>query len=693
MINNPSHEQSQIIAAVANNQHVMCSSVAGAGKTTTVLFIAKNLKHKNILQVTYNRALKIEVDAKREKANLHNLTIKTFNGLAYEYYSRIGFTDVGVKQIIEHDLPLINDYSYDIIIIDECQDMTGILYQLMKKYLYDMPKKSPPILVIIGDHNQAVYEFKGADKRYLTLANEIWFKKNYTALYLRTSYRVTRQIATFINTFMLKEQRILACRDGPPVDYIIKGAWDGVAEIFKIIDATLKDLSSQIYPGDIFILMPSVRVMKSKHSPAANLENKLVLANYSVFVPLTDDSNINDSVTEGKILFSTFHQAKGRERKMVIILGFDNSYFKFYARDSNPLKCPETLYVAATRAIQRLIILDSPYVYGPLPFLDQYKHIGNKKVTCVNLIGSNYQHNIAHTAAETFSMTTVVDLVRHISESNLLEITKIVDDNVFIKTTVENATTITMVSEYFKEEVCDLTGIAIPAIHEYLASKENKRCKILDSLDFSGDDDKLINIDLSFNDNPKTIKDFLRIATLYHYKTTGLLFKVKQIPTSYNWVSKEETAKFLKNMEHIKIPANYEVAIGNTYDDKNRSCYIYNYEGRIIKIYGIVDLINADALYEIKCVNELTIEHKMQLIVYCYIWINSYNYNKNRNFKLLNIRTGECYTINLTVETVEKIERIVGLLIKNKYTNKNKLTDEEFIVGSQATPHPRGGTT
>jgi hypothetical protein len=336
--------------------------------------------------------------------------------------------------------------------------------------------------------------------------------------------------------------------------------------------------------------------------------------------------------------------------------------------------------VAATRAIQRLIILDSPYVYGPLPFLDQYKHIGNKKVTCVNLIGSNYPHNIAHTAAETFSMTTVVDLVRHISESNLLEITKIVDDNVFIKTTVENATTITMVSEYFKEEVCDLTGIAIPAIHEYLASKENKRCKILDSLDFSGDDDKLINIDLSFNEDPKTIKDFLRIATLYHYKTTGLLFKVKQIPTSYNWVSKEETAKFLKNMEHIKIPANYEVAIGNTYDDRNRSCYIYNYEGRIIKIYGIVDLINADALYEIKCVNELTIEHKMQLIVYCYIWINSYNYNKNRNFKLLNIRTGECYTINLTAETVEKIERIVGLLIKNKYTIKNKLTDEEFLI-------------
>jgi nucleoside-triphosphatase THEP1 len=680
MIRQPSAEQQQIIDAVIANQNVMCSSVAGAGKTTTVLFLAALLPNKNILQVTYNRALKLEVDAKRIKENLENLTIKTFNGLAYEYYSKIGFNDMGVRKIVTDNLPLLSEMSYDIIIIDESQDMTKVLFDLMKKYLRDMPQPDiPVILVVIGDHNQAVYEFKGADKRYLTLSNPIWFNNNYANLLLRTSYRVTNQIASFVNTFMLGQKRIIAMRDGPPIQYIIKNAYKGIVDIFNLIDAQLKDLNSQIYPGDIFILMPSVRCMKSKKSPAAMLENRLVLAGHSVFVPLSDDSQINDSITAGKILFSTFHQAKGRERKLVVIMGFDNSYFKYYARDANSAICPETLYVAATRAINQLIILDSSGQNGILPFMTQHRHIGHANVPFVNMIG--YNSPAAATSAEMeFSKTSVVELVRHISTDILIEITNIIDggEQLFERTLVNGAVTIPMMGEHCKEEVCDLTGVAIPMIHEYLA-KKMVGCKILDDLKSAELYFKTINLDLSYNENPRDIKDFLRIATIYHFYNTGLLFKVKQIPTSYGWVTKEETVKFLKNMETVTIPAKYEMRIGNMIDENGCNYYSYVSDGREIRISGIVDLVNVDTLYEIKCVGEISIEHKLQLLVYCFIWIKSYNWRPDRKFKLLNIRTGECFTIILNEGNIAKIENILGLLVKNKYINKNKIDDEEFI--------------
>ncbi len=36
-----------------------------------------------------------------------------------------------------------------------------------------------------------------------------------------------------------------------------------------------------------------------------------------------------------KLVFSTFHQVKGLERKVVIVYSFDDSYFDFYQRESN----------------------------------------------------------------------------------------------------------------------------------------------------------------------------------------------------------------------------------------------------------------------------------------------------------------------------------------------------------------------
>jgi superfamily I DNA/RNA helicase len=45
----------------------------------------------------------------------------------------------------------------------------------------------------------------------------------------------------------------------------------------------------------------------------------------------------------GKVLFSSFHSSKGLERKVVVIFNFDDSYFKYYAKEKPVNICPNLL--------------------------------------------------------------------------------------------------------------------------------------------------------------------------------------------------------------------------------------------------------------------------------------------------------------------------------------------------------------
>ena len=64
----PSEEQNEIINSIRDNKNVIADCVAGSGKTTTVLFLAHYFPDKNIIQITYNAELKMEV-RKKVKTN------------------------------------------------------------------------------------------------------------------------------------------------------------------------------------------------------------------------------------------------------------------------------------------------------------------------------------------------------------------------------------------------------------------------------------------------------------------------------------------------------------------------------------------------------------------------------------------------------------------------------------------------
>ena len=100
----------------------------------------------------------------------------------------------------------------------------------------------------------------------------------------------------------------------------------------------------------------------------------------------------------------------------------------------------------------------------------------------------------------------------------------------------------------------------------------------------------------------------------------------------------------------------------------------------IINIGGRLDAISNDCVWEFKCVDCLTIEHKLQLVIYYWMW-NHADYDNiygKKNFYLLNIKTGQ--TLKLNYSTNEYIiEQIIEILFNEKYIIKNDINDIEFI--------------
>jgi hypothetical protein len=540
----------------------------------------------------------------------------------------------------------------------------------------------------MGDKHQCIYRFKSADHRFLTLAHEIWKDdictnistnictniSSFTELYLNTSYRVTYEIAEFVNLNMLGKKRLLAKKHGPKVEYIKCRPY----AIHKII--TKKIIEGKYKPSDIFVLCPSVKAK----TPCRLLENELVANGFPCYVPISEESSLNSSIIEGKVVFTTFHQAKGRERPLVIIYGFDKSYFDYFARDEDPNECPNTLYVAVTRASKQLILIADEN-NDPLPFIKTLSFGWH-----LNSTGSMYStksHNInkkgdSKSGGSSFiklskehyvHKTTVTDLVKFIKDHYLNELGLIIN-NLWDLSHVDSMN-LNLPCTFNKEEVSDLNGLAIPALYQYIKNKNNYLEGYINHYINSGSSSKLIKSELArVNTNKTDIGKFLHMANIYQACSSGMHFKITQIK-DYNWLETPVVNDCIKNMDkYLKNVSNYELPI---------DCSIDSDYGTI-NINGIIDAYNSvdKTIWELKCVNDLTIEHFLQASIYYYIKSNEISQdNSNVNVWngkciLFNIRTCEMYSMT---NNPELLQLLIDILIKNKYDTEISLSDKDFI--------------
>ncbi len=698
----PSEEQLAVIHGIRQGYNAIVSAVAGAGKSTTVFSIATTFRDKNILQITYNSSLKTEVREKAARFGITNIEVHTYHSLCVQYYNKNAHEDMVMRRIVQHNAPPVEKIpDYDIVILDESQDMTPLYYQLVYKMITDCRRTVQ--LVCLGDVNQGIYEFKGADGRFLTFADRIWAHnpyllgapnpifKEYT---LSTSYRVTRPVAWFINDVMLGENRIVSMRDGPQISYIRHHKKINTQRaIIGQLNALLHTGAAK--PEDIFVIAPST---KGDKSHIRQLENELVVAGIPCFIPTSETTELDKDITRGKIVFTTFHQSKGRERKVVIVMGFDKSYFTYYNRDTDPAICPSTLYVAVSRSSERLIIVEPAYydTSRPLPFL-KMTHRAMTSSGKLQLHGIPYveiyeseEEDLEKLAKK--HVDNITNIIRFLNEDVMNKMPDWLDelftiesdpvDEIDIPTTIDT-------SFGLKEDVSEINGKVIPMLYELGASGNSTIYrKIMEYVEECKESRRhsflIAAADRIKND--ESLADYLYMMNIYFAFQEGLYYKVKQInQKDYDWLDTEIVEKCHANMRNwVGDNCVYEKTIVNSGDIDEKYNYLDNFvlehlgeNVGVIRLTGRVDAYDKEAhtVWEFKCVKEITMEHKIQVIMYAWLWSMIYYDEPMPEFKILNIRNGNVVKLNISAT----IDLVAIEILKNKFAKNKKMSDEEFL--------------
>lgn len=697
---NPSDEQQQVINAIRDGYNVQVDAVAGSGKTTTVLSLADQLSDKIIIQLTYNAELKDEVLAKKEKYNqtmyLDNLSIYTYHGLATKFYTEQARRDIGISHIVTTNMnPRRKLPPIHILVMDEIQDMNELYYLFVCKFLRDIGTNIQ--LLILGDTFQGLYEFKGADTRFLTYAPTIWSNRStfpFKQLQLSTSYRVTNPIAHFVNEVMLGSPRIQAQKYGHNVLFIRHTNAFDTAKI--IAHRVLEKLTEGFKPDDIFILAASV---KSPNSPLKLVENILVSRGVPCYIPMNEASSIKSNVIKNKVIFASFHQSKGRERKLVIVYGFDNSYFQYYNRDVNPNVCPSTLYVAATRATDTLILIETG---EPLPFLHLTHHqISNSGYATFVGVPLGIMKTTSAVPPNNQIKSSPSDLIKFMDESLIVQLADTVEglfqidpasypmNNVILQGDVET----TYGDHLLCEEVFDINGIAIPAMFEESHNANNmseiKRfVQSFYSRSLNKNTDRfLVNKIRSIDFDNMTTADYLKMANIYISLQEKLHYKVAQIGY-YNWLTDKEVSRLMENMnKHIHEPAElvYEKTIlyyEDTGQYKKMDAFVKPLLELPLRFNARVDAITDTTVWEFKCVDSIEMEHLLQVIIYAWIWKLTQPAENTRVFKIMNIRTGEVRV--LQYNRTNEINDIMTRILESKYKKRDVVDDADFVkVGNK----------
>jgi hypothetical protein len=708
------HEQQHIYELLLENYNVIVEAVAGTGKTTTVLGCASKQPDKKILQVTYNKALRKDVQDNAVAHDIHNIQIHTFHSLAKKYYLRSGYTDKEIRKALQcNEAPMKPIQGFDMLVIDEVQDMTPLYYQLMVKFITDYGK--PIQMLILGDKKQSLYDFKGSDERFLTKAGSIWaplpfLTKPFQRAEMHVSYRITKPMAAFVNKTLLGEERMEAVREGKPVDYICHSAYN----INNIIQYEIKNaLDTGYSPGDIFILAASI---KGKNKAVSEIENLLVNEmNVPCYIPNQESDQIDERVANRKVVFSTFHSVKGRGRKLVFLLGCDNSYFIFYNRVSDKTVCPNTIYVGATRGSERLYLFEeydnSYFAYKrPLPFLKQ-NHYQMKTKDYIKFRG--HARNIPPLTDEEENeiknngrakREPVTELTRFIPEEVLDFLTPLLE-TVYEKQELNadplEIPTIMEARDGFFEEVSDINGNAIPAycIDSYLKEHPeyvSQSSQLLVYIDFLLNDDgnkrnkKTIYLEKrgEIPDELETIQDYLLTCNLLKSIEDRLVSRLRQIDR-YDWLDSSIIDECKVNFQNIlkdemancpqtevNIIEEDDDVVHNEINNELRNELLLP---KKILLRGRADLITDLSVYELKCTSETSIEHFIQLAVYAWMWHMKYKNNpkqSKKQFKLYNMKLNELYVLRATPQ---QLYSVVVALLKAKEQKIKRVDDDVFI--------------
>ena len=257
-----SERQREIINDKASRLIVVAAG-PGSGKTRLLvhkmasLLMLEEVKHEQLLMLTFSRAAATEFKQRLIKLignAAHFVEIKTFHSYCFNLLGRIGSVELSANVVgqasdmINRGEVEPNRISKMVLVIDEAQDMDKDEYALVQAL---MRRNEEMRVIAVGDDDQNVYQFRGADSRYMrTLVDEMGAK-----LYEMTeNYRSDRLIVELANRFVqgiknrMKTTPIAAIRSEEGTVSITEHV-DGNLEV-PVVQHLLQTLMPQIGNGN-----------------------------------------------------------------------------------------------------------------------------------------------------------------------------------------------------------------------------------------------------------------------------------------------------------------------------------------------------------------------------------------------------------------------------------------------------------
>lgn len=207
-------------------QHIVVAAGPGSGKTRVLvhklasLLLTEDVKHEQLLMLTFSRAAATEFK-KRLFELIGNaaayIEIKTFHSYCFDLLGKVGSLSQS-ENIVRDAVSMIrsgeietNRITKTVLVVDEAQDMNAEESELVKAL---MEVNEEMKVILVGDDDQNIYGFRGADSRYM---QSLITEHNAVKFELTENYRSKPEIVQFTNNWAEMISRRLKSQPGFPM--------------------------------------------------------------------------------------------------------------------------------------------------------------------------------------------------------------------------------------------------------------------------------------------------------------------------------------------------------------------------------------------------------------------------------------------------------------------------------------------
>ncbi|MDY4187462.1 MAG: AAA family ATPase [Candidatus Borkfalkiaceae bacterium] len=328
-----SEEQKQFIQQAKEGKNILVDACIGSGKTTAIQFLCNELSADlKILYLTYNKLLKIDAQSKIRNKNIY---VTNYHGFAFSALkkSKISAGISDLIQVFNKEKPLL--YPYDVLIIDEYQDIEQELAEMLEYIKSANPNMQ---IIAVGDMAQKIY-----DKTTLCVPA---FIKNFLGEHINLEFtqcfRLSSNIADALGRIWNK--KIIGINSNCIVEKM---------NISSVVEFLSKQNTSDILclGSRTGALSETLNILETRYPEKFNKE--------STYASISDEDR-NITPTSTTAIFTTFDSSKGLERKICVVFDFTEIYWE--TRINQPQQSYEILRnifcVAASRGKEHIIFVE-----------------------------------------------------------------------------------------------------------------------------------------------------------------------------------------------------------------------------------------------------------------------------------------------------------------------------------------------